>query len=109
MIVLFLTGMVAMIMLRTLKADLKRYSEMETQEEAQEETGWKLVHGDVFRPPTLPMLLSVSVGTGVQVFSMSLIAMSKLLFSFFLIRFTSCHFFVFLFPFILSLYFASFL
>ncbi|KAL6052447.1 Transmembrane 9 superfamily member [Balamuthia mandrillaris] len=75
MIVLFLTGMVAMIMMRTLHADFRRYREMETSEEAQEETGWKLVHGDVFRPPSRPMLLAVSVGSGVQVFAMSLVVM----------------------------------
>jgi transmembrane 9 superfamily protein 2/4 len=46
---------------------LVRYRELETQEEAQEETGWKLVHGDVFRPPAQEMLLSVFVGNGVQV------------------------------------------
>jgi len=75
MIVLFLTGMVAMIMMRTLHADIRRYREMENQEDAQEETGWKLVHGDVFRPPSRPLLLSVLVGTGVQVFSMAVITM----------------------------------
>ena len=26
-------------------------------DDALEETGWKLVHGDVFRPPQYPMLL----------------------------------------------------
>ncbi len=36
---------------------------MQTLEEAQEESGWKLVHGDVFRPPsTSPMMLSVLAG-----------------------------------------------
>lgn len=44
-----------------------RYRELETQEEAQEETGWKLVHGDVFRPPSHEMLLAVFVGNGMQV------------------------------------------
>jgi transmembrane 9 superfamily protein 2/4 len=66
MIVLFLTGMVAMIMMRTLHNDFRRYNQVEPNEEA-EETGWKLVHGDVFRPPSKPMLLSVLVGSGVQV------------------------------------------
>jgi len=75
MIVLFLTGMVAMIMMRTLHADFRRYREMDSSEEAQEETGWKLVHGDVFRPPSHPMLLSVSVGSGVQVLAMAVITM----------------------------------
>lgn len=63
MIVLFLTGVVAMIMLRTLHKDISSYNEMQTLEEAQEESGWKLVHGDVFRPPSSsPMLLSVFAG-----------------------------------------------
>ncbi|KAK4274498.1 hypothetical protein QN277_017706 [Acacia crassicarpa] len=75
MIVLFLSGMVAMIMLRTLYRDISKYNELETQEEAQEETGWKLVHGDVFRPPTNPDLLCVYVGTGVQFFGMILVTM----------------------------------
>ncbi|PSS08330.1 Transmembrane 9 superfamily member 8 like [Actinidia chinensis var. chinensis] len=76
MIVLFLSGMVAMIMLRTLYRDISKYNQLETQEEAQEETGWKLIHGDVFRPPTNSDLLCVYVGTGVQFFGMILITMS---------------------------------
>jgi transmembrane 9 superfamily protein 2/4 len=75
MIVFFLTGMVAMIMMRTLHADLRRYQEMENSEEAQEETGWKLVHGDVFRAPNYSMLLAVSVGNGVQVLLMTVFTM----------------------------------
>ncbi|KAL5980286.1 Transmembrane 9 superfamily member 8 [Asimina triloba] len=75
MIVLFLSGMVAMIMLRTLYRDISKYNQLETQEEAQEETGWKLVHGDVFRPPVSSDLLCVYVGTGVQFFGMILVTM----------------------------------
>ncbi|KAJ6925186.1 transmembrane 9 superfamily member 10-like [Populus alba x Populus x berolinensis] len=75
MIVLFLSGMVAMIMLRTLYRDISKYNQLQTQEEAQEETGWKLVHGDVFRPPTNSDLLCVYVGTGVQFFGMILVTM----------------------------------
>lgn len=75
MIVLFLSGMVAMIMLRTLYRDISKYNQLETQEEAQEETGWKLVHGDVFRPPANSDLLCVYVGTGVQFFGMLLVTM----------------------------------
>lgn len=43
MIVLFLSGMVAMIMMRTLHRDISNYNQLETAEEAGEETGWKLV------------------------------------------------------------------
>ncbi|KAJ1697947.1 hypothetical protein LUZ63_006459 [Rhynchospora breviuscula] len=75
MIVLFLSGMVAMIMLRTLYRDISKYNELETQEEAQEETGWKLVHGDVFRPPAHSDWLCVYAGTGVQFFGMLLVTM----------------------------------
>mmetsp|Transcript_54197 Transcript_54197/g.61706 ORF Transcript_54197/g.61706 Transcript_54197/m.61706 type:complete len:729 (-) Transcript_54197:77-2263(-) len=68
MIVLFLTGAIAAIMIRTLRKDIAGYNEMQTLEEAQEETGWKLVHGDVFRPPsTHPMVFSILVGTGAQI------------------------------------------
>jgi len=68
MIVLFMTGAIATIMIRTLRKDIAGYNELQTLEEAHEETGWKLVHGDVFRPPQFsPMLLSVLVGTGAQI------------------------------------------
>ena len=75
MIVLFLTGMVAMIMMRTLHRDFNRYNAVEATDDVEEETGWKLVHGDVFRPPAMPMMLSVLVGTGVQTFTMTVITM----------------------------------
>uniref|UniRef100_A0A671N602 Transmembrane 9 superfamily member n=1 Tax=Sinocyclocheilus anshuiensis TaxID=1608454 RepID=A0A671N602_9TELE len=73
-IILFLSGMVAMIMLRTLHKDIARYNQMD-QEEAQEESGWKQVHGDVFRPPRMGMLLSVFLGQGTQVFIMTFITL----------------------------------
>jgi transmembrane 9 superfamily member 2/4 len=72
LILIFLSGMVAMIFMRTLHADIRKYRELEPQEE---ETGWKLVHGDVFRPPNLALFLSVLIGSGVQVFSMALITL----------------------------------
>ncbi|NWW41586.1 TM9S2 protein, partial [Panurus biarmicus] len=45
------------------------------QEDAQEEFGWKLVHGDVFRPPRKGMLLSVFLGQGTQIFIMTFITL----------------------------------
>ena len=81
MIVLFLSGVLAMIMLRTLHRDISTYNEIQTLEEAQEESGWKLVHGDVFRPPsTSPMLLSVLAGSGLQVLGMTIVTMGCALF-----------------------------
>ena len=75
MIVLFLSGMVAMIMMRTLYQDIARYNQLETQEESQEETGWKLVHADIFRPPSNPGLLCVYVGSGAQFLGMTIVTM----------------------------------
>ncbi|KAL3281178.1 hypothetical protein HHI36_004396 [Cryptolaemus montrouzieri] len=75
-IVLFLSGMVAMILLRTLHKDIARYNQIDSGEDAQEEFGWKLVHGDVFRPPRKGMLLSVLLGSGVQVFFMTLVTLA---------------------------------
>jgi Endomembrane protein 70 len=40
------------------------------QEDVQEDSGWKLVHGDVFRPPRHTLLLSVLLGSGAQIFMM---------------------------------------
>ncbi|XP_046577899.1 transmembrane 9 superfamily member 2-like [Haliotis rubra] len=74
-IVLFLSGMVAMIMLRTLHKDIARYNQMDSSEDAQEEFGWKLVHGDVFRPPRQGMLLAVFTGNGAQLFCMTFITL----------------------------------
>lgn len=75
-IVLFLSGMVAMIMLRTLHKDIARYNQIDSGEDAQEEFGWKLVHGDVFRPPRRGMLLAILLGSGVQVFIMTLFTLA---------------------------------
>ncbi|XP_029463650.1 transmembrane 9 superfamily member 2-like isoform X5 [Rhinatrema bivittatum] len=74
-IVLFLSGMVAMIMLRTLHKDIARYNQIDSSEDAQEEFGWKLVHGDIFRPPKKGMLLSVFLGQGTQIFIMTFITL----------------------------------
>jgi len=74
-IAVFLTGLVAMILVRVLHRDLSRYNRVATDEEKaedKEETGWKLVHGDVFRPPTkAPLLFAAFVGVGTQILLMS--------------------------------------
>uniref|UniRef100_A0A667IGA8 Transmembrane 9 superfamily member n=1 Tax=Lynx canadensis TaxID=61383 RepID=A0A667IGA8_LYNCA len=74
-IILFLSGMVAIIILRTLHRDIIRYNEMSSSEDAQEDFGWKLLHGDVFRPPRSRMLLSVFLGQGTQVLIMTFITL----------------------------------
>ena len=71
MMVIFLTGLVSMILMRTLRQDYAKYAreedDVETLErEHGEESGWKLVHGDVFRPPRYLPVLAALLGTGVQ-------------------------------------------
>nr|GEU77332.1 transmembrane 9 superfamily member 1 [Tanacetum cinerariifolium] len=71
MMVIFLTGLVSMILMRTLRNDYAKYAreddDLESLErDVSEESGWKLVHGDVFRPPRNLVLLSAVVGTGAQ-------------------------------------------
>ncbi|KAJ3142650.1 hypothetical protein HK100_011940 [Physocladia obscura] len=70
-IVLMLTGMIAMILLRALHKDISRYNSFIEEDGGQEDIGWKLVHADVFRPPQQRMLLSVLVGNGAQIFLMA--------------------------------------
>ena len=48
------------------------------QDDPLEETGWKLVHGDVFRPPKYPTMLVVCIGSGIQILSMVLIIIGEL-------------------------------
>ncbi|KAG0346877.1 hypothetical protein BG004_000626 [Podila humilis] len=71
-IMLFLTGMVALIMMRTLKKDIALYNEEEMKDDQDDTTGWKLVHGDVFRTPKHSSLLCPILGSGVQVLAMTL-------------------------------------
>lgn len=70
-------GILTMIIIRTLRRDIARYNADDGPDEAIEETGWKLVHGDVFRPPRYPRLFAAVVGTGVQIFVMSLITLCQ--------------------------------
>lgn len=82
--VVFLVAMVSMILVRALKKDIARYNRLDminlddfdstsaaVEDGIQEDSGWKLVHGDVFRCPKSPLLLSVLVGNGAQLFMMT--------------------------------------
>ena len=74
-IVVLLTIFVAVILVRNLKSDYERYSIVLDEEidEVMEESGWKLVHADVFRPPAYPMVFSVICGSGSQLLLMSVL------------------------------------
>nr|XP_018899766.1 PREDICTED: transmembrane 9 superfamily member 4 [Bemisia tabaci] len=69
-IIFFLSGILTIIMIRTIRKDIAQYNK--GMEDVAEESGWKLVHGDVFRPPRNPRLFSAVIGSGVQIFSVAL-------------------------------------
>ena len=83
-IVVFLLLTVMSILVRTLKKDIARYNRLDQinlddlsgtsaleEDGVQEDSGWKLVHGDVFRTPSNPLILSVFLGNGAQLFVMA--------------------------------------
>ncbi|XP_067096178.1 transmembrane 9 superfamily member 4 [Osmerus mordax] len=72
-VVFFLSGILSMIIIRTLRKDIANYNREDDIEDTMEESGWKNVHGDVFRPPRYPMVLSSLLGSGIQLFCMILI------------------------------------
>jgi transmembrane 9 superfamily member 3 len=96
MMVLFLTGLVGLILLRTLRRDYARYGLVGDMEEGGErdsllmdddddkiskaqqghnsgdDAGWKQVHGDVFRAPVFLPLFAALIGTGWQLVVLSL-------------------------------------
>jgi len=70
MMVIFLVGLVAMILMRTIRRDYARFAkeedDLEDERGVGEESGWKQIHGDVFRAPTRLILFSSLIGTGHQ-------------------------------------------
>ncbi|KAL0813344.1 hypothetical protein Bca101_069787 [Brassica carinata] len=69
--VLLLTGFLATILMRVLKNDFMKYAQDEEAADDQEETGWKYIHGDVFRFPTHNSLFAASLGCGTQLFTLT--------------------------------------
>ena len=81
-IVMFLIGMVSTVLMRTLRKDIKRYNRLDqldlddlggtsVEDGVVEDSGWKLVHGDVFRAPRHSLALAVLIGNGAQLFIMA--------------------------------------
>ncbi|CAI5759475.1 unnamed protein product [Candida verbasci] len=70
LIVLILGIIIGHILVRTLKNDIVKYNEVNLDDDVNDESGWKLVHGDIFRKPENSLLLSVLIGSGVQIFFM---------------------------------------
>mmetsp|Transcript_23513 Transcript_23513/g.34500 ORF Transcript_23513/g.34500 Transcript_23513/m.34500 type:complete len:590 (+) Transcript_23513:57-1826(+) len=78
-LVLLLTTFLAIILMRILKKDFSRYMEVDEDEIAEEETGWKMINGDVFRAPQHLSLFTACVGTGAQIFTTTIILLSFVL------------------------------
>uniref|UniRef100_A0A7S0C8R4 Transmembrane 9 superfamily member n=1 Tax=Proboscia inermis TaxID=420281 RepID=A0A7S0C8R4_9STRA len=82
LVVVFLSLLVISILVRSLKRDIAGYNNTaqlsdEELEEQIEESGWKLIHADVFRPPqNHPMLFCAFVGSGCQICIASFVAIS---------------------------------
>lgn len=87
--VVLLVALVTTVLIRALKKDIARYSRLDminlddlnsplgVEDGIQEDSGWKLVHGDVFRPPIHSLMLSVFIGNGAQLFVMTGATVSK--------------------------------
>ncbi|KAK2635613.1 hypothetical protein Ddye_030405 [Dipteronia dyeriana] len=69
--VLLLTGFLATILMRVLKNDFMKYAQDEEAADDQEETGWKYIHGDVFRFPKYKSLFAAALGSGSQLFTLT--------------------------------------
>ncbi|KAM4106449.1 hypothetical protein ACJW30_04G063100 [Castanea mollissima] len=69
--VLLLTGFLATILMRVLKNDFVKYAHDEETAEDQEETGWKYIHGDVFRYPKYKSIFAAALGSGTQLFTLT--------------------------------------
>lgn len=73
-LVMLLTAFLAIILMRVIKNDFTRYMRADEDEEVgEEETGWKLIHGDVFRTPSNLSLFTAMVGAGSHLFTMTLL------------------------------------
>ncbi|CAG0918211.1 unnamed protein product [Notodromas monacha] len=76
--VMVLTGIVAVVLMNTVRKDIQRYNTQQGKEEklgddiiSIDEGGWKLIHGDVFRIPPGSKWLCAAVGCGLQVLLMT--------------------------------------
>ncbi|BGP17125.1 Transmembrane 9 super member 2 [Rhodosporidiobolus nylandii] len=91
-ICVFLILMVSVILLRVLNRDITRYNALASYDldldpdadgglsgggggGVQEDYGWKLLHGEIFRPPKQRMWLCITVGTGAQMAAMCLVTL----------------------------------
>jgi hypothetical protein len=75
-LVVLLVSFLAIILMKVLRSDIVRYMGIDDLEDdldgesGEEEAGWKLIHGHVFRPPQPLVLFCSMIGVGGQFFAM---------------------------------------
>ena len=74
-LMLLILSLFLLVIIRVVRSDLSRYLQIPDEEldAMEEETGWKLLHADVFRPPKHRLWFCASVGAGMQLLSMLLV------------------------------------
>jgi len=71
-LVILLTGFIAIIIMRILKSDYSRYARDDEEEGEADDYGWKLIHGDVFRFPPYKIWFCAFIGVGAQFLAMTI-------------------------------------
>jgi len=71
-LMLLILSLFLLIIIRVVRSDLSRYLQIPDEElnAVEEETGWKLLHADVFRAPKHRLFFCSAIGAGAQLFSM---------------------------------------
>uniref|UniRef100_A0A5B6ZW78 Transmembrane 9 superfamily member n=2 Tax=Davidia involucrata TaxID=16924 RepID=A0A5B6ZW78_DAVIN len=69
--VLIVIGILVTFYMRVLRRDIIKYAHDEEVADNQEETGWKYIHGDVFRYPKHISLFAAALGSGTQLFTLT--------------------------------------
>lgn len=67
-LVFLLMAFLAMVLLRILKNDFSKFVNVDEEDLTEDESGWKMIHGDVFRPPNLMNIFTAMIGAGSQIF-----------------------------------------
>ena len=74
-LVVLLVSFLAIILMKVLRSDIVRYMGIDDLEDdldgdPEDEAGWKLIHGHVFRAPEPTILFASMIGVGAQFFTM---------------------------------------
>lgn len=72
-LVFLLMAFLAMVLLRILKNDFSKFVNVDEEDLSEDESGWKMIHGDVFRAPALTNLFTALIGAGAQIFATAFI------------------------------------